>query len=178
MKKQQSGAALVLSLLILTVLTVLGLSSMRSASMEELMTRNTRDYKIAFEAADSVLNDGTDWVLDQTAQPRECLALTDCSSAGKVYKQDLLGDLSKDSIDTSWWESSATEEFLSAGSKQIPEAKTDPRRAMEATFVRDSLRRGFGQPTGINVYRISGRGTGIKDTTKVLAQQTVVKRFN
>ena len=175
--KQQSGAALVISLLILTVLTILGLSSMRTASMEELMARNTRDYKIAFEASDSALNEGSEWVDKQTSLPKECGSLTGCGGvADKVYRQDILGDLSD--TDTTWWTSdSNTNDFLTSD-KDIPEAKTDPRMAMESTFVRDSLRRGFNPPTGVNVFRVSGRGTGIKDTTEVISQQTVVKRFN
>jgi type IV pilus assembly protein PilX len=52
---RQSGAALVVSLLILLVMTLIGVSSMQTTTMEEKMASNTRERQQAFEAAEAAL---------------------------------------------------------------------------------------------------------------------------
>lgn len=54
--RAQRGAALVTSLVILLVLTVLGLAAMRTSSLEERMAGNAQDALYAFQAAESGLN--------------------------------------------------------------------------------------------------------------------------
>lgn len=50
---RQQGAALVFSLLILLVLTILGVSAMRTSSLEQIMAGNTQEGTRALQAADS-----------------------------------------------------------------------------------------------------------------------------
>lgn len=50
------GAALVTSLVILLILTILGIAAMRTSSFEERMAGNIQDTTYAFEAAESGLN--------------------------------------------------------------------------------------------------------------------------
>lgn len=54
-KGTQRGAALVVSLLLLTIMTIAGVSGMQSTAMEERMTGSMRDHSLAFEAAESAL---------------------------------------------------------------------------------------------------------------------------
>lgn len=49
----QRGAALVFSLVILLILTILGISAMRTSSLEQIMTGNTQESTRALQAADS-----------------------------------------------------------------------------------------------------------------------------
>ena len=53
--ESQRGAVLIISLLILVVLTVLGISAMSSTSIEERMSLNLRDREVAFQAAEATL---------------------------------------------------------------------------------------------------------------------------
>lgn len=53
---RQSGAALVMSLVILLVLTIIGVAAMRTASLEERMAGNIQEATSAFHAAESGLN--------------------------------------------------------------------------------------------------------------------------
>jgi len=55
LKQQQKGFVLVLSLVLLVVMTLVGVSSMNSASMEMRATANAKQHHIAFNAAQSVL---------------------------------------------------------------------------------------------------------------------------
>ena len=52
----QSGAVLIISLIMLLLLTLIGASSMQTTSLEEKMAGNIRDRNLAFQAAESALN--------------------------------------------------------------------------------------------------------------------------
>ncbi len=51
----QSGAVLIISLIMLLLLTIIGASSMQTTSLEEKMAGNLRDRNLAFQAAESAL---------------------------------------------------------------------------------------------------------------------------
>lgn len=55
---RQIGAVLVISLLILLVLTILGMSAMGTAGLEEKMAGNARAKDLSFQAAESALRAG------------------------------------------------------------------------------------------------------------------------
>lgn len=52
----ETGVALVMSLVILLLLTIIGIAAMRTSSLEERMAGNIQDATHAFEAAESGLN--------------------------------------------------------------------------------------------------------------------------
>jgi len=54
-KQNQSGAALVVGLLLLVVITVLAVSGMNTATTELAMARNDQNYEFAFQAAETGL---------------------------------------------------------------------------------------------------------------------------
>ncbi|MDH5190310.1 MAG: PilX N-terminal domain-containing pilus assembly protein [Gammaproteobacteria bacterium] len=56
--QSQQGAALIVGLIMLLLMTILGVSSMSSSIMEEKMAGNTRDREIAFQAAEAALRAG------------------------------------------------------------------------------------------------------------------------
>jgi type IV pilus assembly protein PilX len=51
--KKQQGAALVVGLILLVVITVLAISGMNTATTEIAMARNDQNYENAFQAAES-----------------------------------------------------------------------------------------------------------------------------
>ena len=54
-RKQQRGAVLVISLLLLFVITTLAISGMNTATTELAMARNEQNYEFAFQAAETGL---------------------------------------------------------------------------------------------------------------------------
>lgn len=54
-KRKQSGATLIVSLVILTVITIIGVASIRSSNMELKMVASQRDRAVAFQTAESAL---------------------------------------------------------------------------------------------------------------------------
>ena len=54
---KQKGVALFISLVLLLVLTIIGVSAVQTTSLEVRMTRNEHDTLLAFQAAESALRD-------------------------------------------------------------------------------------------------------------------------
>ena len=55
---RESGSALVVSLILLVVLTMLGVQGMRTNVMQERMAGNMRERSLAFQAAEAALREG------------------------------------------------------------------------------------------------------------------------
>ena len=60
--KNQTGVVLFICLVMLLLLTLLGVSSIQTTSLEQVMARNSVDSNLAFQAAESALLDGENFV--------------------------------------------------------------------------------------------------------------------
>jgi len=60
--QRQKGAVLVISLLMLLVLTLLGINSMSSSSLEEKMAHATLDRNVALQSAEAALREAENWL--------------------------------------------------------------------------------------------------------------------
>lgn len=56
--RQESGAVLIVALILLLLMTIVGISSIKGSNMQELMAGNVRDRQIAFQAAEAALRQG------------------------------------------------------------------------------------------------------------------------
>lgn len=56
--RKQRGAVLFIALILLLVLTMIGVTSMQSTTLQERMAGNMRDYNLAFQAAETALREG------------------------------------------------------------------------------------------------------------------------
>ena len=65
----QSGAALIVSLIFLLLMTLLSTSTMRSAMMQERMAGNTRDYNLGFQGAEAALRDAETYLQTTAVLP-------------------------------------------------------------------------------------------------------------
>lgn len=65
----QRGAALVVALIFLLVLTLLGTTAMRGTTMQERMAGNTRDWNLAFQAAEAALREAENFLLTTAVLP-------------------------------------------------------------------------------------------------------------
>lgn len=78
---RQQGAALVIGLVIMVVLTVLGVTAARMAGLEERMAGNMRDRALALQAAELTLRDAERDILNTvTASARNVAGLTEFSA--------------------------------------------------------------------------------------------------
>ena len=67
-RRHERGAALIIALLLLLLMTVLGVSAMRTSTLQERMAGNVRDSNLAFQAAEAGLRSG-EAMLDAASIP-------------------------------------------------------------------------------------------------------------
>ncbi len=62
--RDESGAALIVALIMLLLITIVGVSAMQTTTMEEKMAGNLRDRHVAFQAAEAALREGEAYAED------------------------------------------------------------------------------------------------------------------
>ena len=65
-KHTQRGTALVMTLVILLLLTMLGITAINTSTLEERMAGNTKDQNLSFQAAETALRAAEAWVTSTT----------------------------------------------------------------------------------------------------------------
>lgn len=174
--RNQRGAVLVVSLIILLVLTLIGVSTARTLQLEEKMTFASRDAKVALEVAEALVKQGERFI--------DGLSTTgDFDSQSWLYKE---GDAPNSLYDADTWDTTNSKLFdvpmkgpdgeSLQGKMYIEMAglaeKEDP--ADEITVG------GYGQSTGggeVQVFRIVALGQGLSDTTTRVIISHYGKRF-
>ena len=181
--KNQTGAALIVSLVILVIMTMIGLAAMRTSSMAEKMAANTMDVEIAFQATEIALRGAEAWISGLTVEPDP-----NNTGSGNIWVADVMDP--DDGNAESWWHERDAA-WRAANAIPFPTAITfetnsgtstitTPRYIIEyQQFVTDDLvvGTGGGPSTGRVYYRITARGTGGSNQSRVLLQSTMAKRF-
>lgn len=78
MKRTQKGMALFVSLIFLLLLTIVGMASMKSASVQEKMAGNTRFKNISFQLAEAALREGEAFIGDPANESTLASACAQC----------------------------------------------------------------------------------------------------
>ncbi|HLT89682.1 MAG TPA: PilX N-terminal domain-containing pilus assembly protein [Woeseiaceae bacterium] len=66
---RESGAALIVALIFLLLMTLISTSSMRTSTMQERMAGNLRDWNIGFQSAEATLRAAEDFLLNEVNLP-------------------------------------------------------------------------------------------------------------
>jgi type IV pilus assembly protein PilX len=171
---RQTGAALVVSLILLSLLTVLAMSASQTTRMQERMAGNARDTDLAFQAAEAGVRRAERYIADLTAQPNAGSAAT-----SMVYQKGIMPtDLSNKP--EAFWSDATTGYGKVYGTSGVDLAGVveDPRYIIEeAAFIKDDLTEGSGPPTGKVFYRTTARAKGGTDTAIAVVQTTYTRRF-
>lgn len=170
----QSGAALIVSLVILLVLTIIGVTAMQGTTLEERMAGNLRSHDLAFQAAAAALRNGENTLAGLGAKPDPVDgSSTACSSTPCVYTQQSLSELNDKSDD--WWQNYG----LSFSGNNLPNVAKQPRYVLQTHgYRRDTFRVGHSRATGTTLYRITAHGIGGSANARVTLQSVYAKRFN
>ena len=154
----QSGAVLIVSLIMLLLLTLIGITGSQVTSLEEKMAGNSKDYNLAFQAAESALRAGE--------------AATANIAASGYYTG------STQPID---WANTKVVTYSGGtlyGTYQAPKyiIETPTTTAGSSTGAGGSLEAGMsGGSTGISWYRITARGMG-GTANAMVTVQSIYKR--
>lgn len=172
--KRQSGVVLVVSLIMLVVLTLIGVTAMRGSSLEEKMAGNARDRSLALQSAEAALRAG-----ERTIEGNELnLSFTTSCAGGLCDCSD-----STTCVREVWFDN--TLDVWNDNTKHMSYAGSIGTVNTQAKYIIEYLGRldnTTTNPSGLagcpgcpRMYRVTARGTGLTDTAVVLLQSTYRK---
>jgi len=171
-RARQQGAALIVALIMLLVMTLLGVTIARTTTMQERMAGNLRNQSIAFEAAETALREGEAWIQAQIGGERpQAIAPASCGSPPcEVLTQNALNPLANATWDPGTNVRTGT---------QVAESDAPPKFFIEQRqVVRDALN--IGQSTDENAriyYRTTARAVGGNTTAVSILRTEYAARF-
>jgi type IV pilus assembly protein PilX len=170
--RNQRGAVLVVSLILLLIMTVLALAASQNTRMQEKMSGNTRDSDLAFQASEAALRYSEEQVILKVPAPTLCAA-PPCV----FYDVNVLpanpADLAVQG--TVWWEQWGRQyRETAAGTTPpaaLPKVARDPRAVIEKVYETRNLDPASTLPVRI-FYRVTAHGTGGTETAEAVVQST------
>lgn len=181
--RTQHGATLAIALMLLFIITLIGVSSLRTTQMQEKMSHNVQDKVVSFQAAESGLIGAENLVgsiptepipVDISACPNVNVNSTDICIVD--FDASFLPEQQADS----WWTTNGTNYNMDypADTQTKNMAHTSPIFYIEfLKFVPDSLVIGKAPPSGIHYYRIFTYGTGSTTSGRTLLESTYNRRY-
>ena len=171
-ERHQRGVALFISLVLLLVLTIAGVSAVQTTSLEERMARNTHDSLLAFQSAESTLREAEGWIIanvSSTAQFSENGAnglwtSAPYDEADQRWEEDIWADGNAQSIEVV-----STVDGVSAQPRFIVEWVATVQRDENPNLLGSSYSAVFDR---IEIFRITSRGVGATPNARVMLQGT------
>lgn len=181
--KRQAGAVLVISLFILVVITLIGVSAIQTTTLEEKMTGNMRDHDLAFQAAESALRDAEINIIEnQVTDPFDWFPDNINGANRPLFGAGLYGPNDQifggNSVFTANWEND-TRQFMDAnGQNAIYTAQTPPRSVIRRLPPQPgqtvSMSRGANKDI---IFQVTARGEGGSSTSQVILRTRYLKNF-
>lgn len=145
--RAQHGAVLIVALVFLMVSTILGVTAMSSTSLQERMAGNLRDSNLAFQAAESALRDGENF-LQQATLPAFG------GTAGLLQRQNESGRV--EFWNAHDWAGNSRAGTAIAGVADLPRYVIE--ELPPVPIAGGSVR--FGALPDVRFYRVTARGVG------------------
>lgn len=186
----QRGAILFVGLIFLIILSMLGLTALRSATMQERMSGNMRDRGIAFQAAESALRAAENY-LTNTASPPAATTFTlttlgtgTCTTKGVyklignipyfVAKGNATGGITWDGANPDFWNGYPWETancYFTNNLTYVADADLGKpgKPIKQPRYVIEELP---ANGTGLASYRVTAKGWGSSDNAVVILQAT------
>ncbi len=168
---KQHGVVLVIGLIMLTVMMLLAVLSMQSSGVQELMSNNTKDKVIAFEAAESAIRAAEDYL--------DAQGVLNISAFDNDESDGLLANL----YDEAWGEASIDWLGTNSGAVEVDvmgDIISKPGYVIQhiGTVIPDLDKQlnvdnsyASGQTNSvIEMFKITARGTGGSDNTVVVLE--------
>jgi len=169
---RQRGVALFISLVLLLVLTIAGVSAVQTTSLEERMARNTHDSLLAFQSAESALREAEGWIIanvNSTAQFSDggtngLWTSAPYDEADQRWEEDIWADGNAQSIAVA-----SAVDGVSAQPRFIVEWVATVQRDENPNLLGSSYSAVFDR---IEIFRITSRGVGATPNARVMLQGT------
>lgn len=174
----QTGAALMVALVILVALTLLGLAAMSGNTLQQKMAYSAAQTNLAFQSAETGLALGEYWLETQIAQPSANCA-EKCGASDAIWPGPVAEEApiinSDDFRNPAWW---TTEGRTS--DQALPNVAQQPQYVIEELGKDPSGSLVLGGPKVVTLwyYRVTARGTGsVADGPATLVQSVYTKGF-
>jgi type IV pilus assembly protein PilX len=165
--KQQRGAALIVSMLLLLVLTILAIGASQTTRLEERMAGNSRDMDMAFQASEAGLRAAEKYIAMTPALPT-CLDSTSASCYVLAQGHFAATDLARQT--EAWWRAHA-KAFGAPSIQEVQGVTEEPRYVIEEfQTVTFSLTVGHGAPPGKTYYKSTSWSPGATDTSHAVVE--------
>jgi type IV pilus assembly protein PilX len=171
---RERGAALVTSMLLLLVLTIVGITAMQVTRTQERMAGGARDMNLAFQGAEAALRNGETMIQAETMRPDTCIAV-----ACDFWQANTL--VAPQTQNATWWNTNGIEferNPAAPAAGEIQGLQEDPEFVVESIgFVSDTLTIGQGTPQGRDFYQVSGHSIGGSGKANTVLRTTYARRF-
>ena len=187
---RQGGTVLLVALMFLIVITLLGLSSMKSTTLEERMAGNARDYNIALQAAEAALRDaeadlkgsGTTVgrIVTVSSFPTNLIGggVSGCVSGGLCIPVNELTQLYNNSAMVNWGGNTTTIYGTYTGAAALAGVSQAPRYVLELMQFQDGKNKDTACKSVFSqdcyYIRITARGWGANSQTQVTLQEVFI----
>jgi len=179
---KQSGAALVIALVLMTVLTMMGVTAMRSNSMDVRVHNAMKDRANAFQCAEAALRQGELFIENVSIRPDDTTIGIPSKTNLQVWKIDTttLNNLVNEAA--SWWQTNGWSDTA------LTDISAEVGCANQADYIVQSMG-GIGDngsgdlsfkaqaESQIDGYRITSRSEGVSDNAVVILQTTFTRQF-
>lgn len=138
--RHQQGAVLAISLIILLLMTIIGVSAMQSTTLQEKMAGNLRDSNLAFQAAESALRDAENYLFTAASLPSFSSTCTSGSSSGlclPAAPNDTPQWKKKNASNVTYWnDDTKTRRYgTDTGATSLPSVSKQPRTLLEELVI-------------------------------------------
>lgn len=189
--RRQGGAVLMVALVFLVIITMLGLTAMRTNVIEERLAGNSRDWALAFQAAEAALRDaekdiqsGTRFVGETGFDP----ACTNGLCTPQIDGTAIWQDLETPPANSGWMTGASAGPSIAYGTYTNPTPATvanvarQPRYIIEVVTEKGSSlsqKGGYGNQGNQYVYRVTARGfgTSVDSNGNPIARVTVQSMY-
>lgn len=180
---KQQGAALITALVFMGILTMLGISAMRSNTLDVKIHNAMKDRLNAFQCAEAALRQGELFISTSNSKPDDTTTGVPTKASLEVWRIDTLTLNNFVDQAASWW---VTNGWSDNTLKDITDVKVGC--ADDAYYIVQSLG-GIGdngsgdlsfksQATSqIDGYRITSRSEGVSENAAVILQSTFTRQF-
>ena len=168
---RQRGVALFISLVLLLVLTIIGVSAVQTTTLETRMARNEHDALLAFQAAESALRDAENFLEGVVTTA----IFTDAGANG-LWTIAPLGDPNRWEDPNVWLGGTSVQAPTAAGAVVAEQ----PRYLIEhvaSVLIEENAFQisdpyGGGAADRVEIFRVTARGVGGSANSQVLLQTT------
>jgi len=163
--KQQNGAVLAISLILLLVVTIIGTTSMQTSTLQERMAGNTNNDNTAFQAAEAALRNGENAVTGTLG------SFSAATTTTGLYVPRTDG--------TNWWDHSSTWATDGSGSAQGTATSAVTQYIIEKLPAQTSSGGSLeaGTQKSSDYFRITAQSIGATSgSTSLVMLQSVYKR--